>query len=298
MPPYTQRASGAPNTRGHRVYIEHDGAVISTWHDIPVFADEANRILHMVVTSPRWTNASIELAMDEPLNPLMQPPEVKRKRSRYVRNCFPHHGFVCNFGVIPQTWSDPSSMSGETGARGTNTPLDVCEIGDQVAQVGQVKQVKLLGALALGDRRQLEWKIIAVDVTDPLADRLESIEDLSTERPGLLHALQEWLMIHRIPEGKSPKLLAFTGEPKGTDSALDIVYDSHDDWQSLVSGSIDAHDLPSTVSITNVTVENSPGRVKAEEVEVAADSGTAPARMSSRAQKWFLWHTFDVYVPA
>ena len=42
-------------------------------------------------------------------------------------------------------------MDPNTGAKGDNDPLDVCEIGYRVAKRGEVRQVKVLGTLALID---------------------------------------------------------------------------------------------------------------------------------------------------
>jgi inorganic pyrophosphatase len=39
----------------------------------------------------------------------------------------------------------------ETKAKGDNDPLDVCEIGELVGYPGQIKQVKVLGVMALLD---------------------------------------------------------------------------------------------------------------------------------------------------
>ncbi len=97
---YQTRLIGAPNTLEHRVFIEQDGAVISPFHDIPLFADRDNGILNMVVEVPRWTNAKMEISKDEFFNPIKQ--DVKKGRLRFVRNCFPHHGYIWNYGAFPQ----------------------------------------------------------------------------------------------------------------------------------------------------------------------------------------------------
>lgn len=58
---------------------------------------------------------------------------------------------------------------------GDNDPLDVLEIGEQVARVGEVYPVKVLGALGMmdgggdGEEFEMDWKIIAVRASDPLA---------------------------------------------------------------------------------------------------------------------------------
>jgi hypothetical protein len=57
----------------------------------------------MIVEVPRWTNAKMEISKEEPFNPIKQ--DIKKGRLRYVRNCFPHHGYVWNYGAFPQVCS-------------------------------------------------------------------------------------------------------------------------------------------------------------------------------------------------
>lgn len=58
---YSVRKIGAANTLEHRVYIEKDGVPISPFHDIPLYANEQQTILNMIVEIPRWTNAKQEV---------------------------------------------------------------------------------------------------------------------------------------------------------------------------------------------------------------------------------------------
>ena len=90
------------NRSEHRVYIEKasDHSVVSPFHDIPLFADQNNGILNMIVEVPRWTNAKMEISKEEAFNPIKQ--DVKKGRLRFVRNCFPHHGYIWNYGAFPQ----------------------------------------------------------------------------------------------------------------------------------------------------------------------------------------------------
>jgi len=94
--------------------------------------------------------------------------------------------------VYAQTWEDPSATHPETKARGDNDPLDVCEIGESVGYVGQVKQVKVLGVMALLDEGETDWKVIVIDVSDPLANKVNDIDDVEKHCPGLLNATSEW----------------------------------------------------------------------------------------------------------
>lgn len=58
---YTARRVGAPNTLDYRVWIEKDGIPVSPFHDIPLYANEQQTVLNMVVEVPRWTNAKMEV---------------------------------------------------------------------------------------------------------------------------------------------------------------------------------------------------------------------------------------------
>jgi inorganic pyrophosphatase len=115
---------------------------------------------------------------------------------------------------IFQTWEDPNVIHPETKAKGDNDPLDVCEIGELVGYPGQVKQVKILGVMALLDEEETDWKVIVIDVNDPLAPKLNDVEDVERHLPGLLRATNEWFRIYKIPDGKPENQFAFTGECK------------------------------------------------------------------------------------
>ena len=59
---YSVRKNGAPNTLEHRIYVEKDGVPLSPFHDIPLYANEQQTILNMIVEIPRWTNAKMEVS--------------------------------------------------------------------------------------------------------------------------------------------------------------------------------------------------------------------------------------------
>jgi hypothetical protein len=42
----------------------------------------------------------IQINLKEVLNPIKQ--DVKKGKLRFVANCFPHHGYIWNYGAIPQ----------------------------------------------------------------------------------------------------------------------------------------------------------------------------------------------------
>ncbi|KAG9242127.1 inorganic pyrophosphatase [Calycina marina] len=279
---FTVRKVARPNTLEHRTYIEKDGVPISPFHDIPLYANEEQTILNMIVEIPRWTNAKMEISKEETLNPIKQ--DVKKGKLRFVRNCFPHKGYLWNYGAFPQTWEDPNVIHPETKAKGDNDPLDVCEIGETVGYVGQVKQVKILGVMALLDEEETDWKVIVIDVKDALAPKLNDVEDVERHLPGLLRATNEWFRIYKIPDGKPENQFAFTGECKNKKYATDIVRECSEAWEKLIAGKT----APGDVSITNLTVKNSAQRVSPDQLPpIGPNENLQPAPIDSSIDKWF-----------
>ncbi|KAI0543116.1 inorganic pyrophosphatase [Xylaria digitata] len=280
--PYNLHKVAAPNTLEHRVYIEQDGVPISPFHDIPLYANKEQTILNMIVEIPRWTNAKLEISKDELLNPIKQ--DVKKGKLRFVRNCFPHKGYLWNYGAFPQTWEDPNSIHPETKAKGDNDPLDVCEIGELVGYTGQVKQVKVLGVMALLDEEETDWKVIVVDINDPLAPKLNDVEDVERHLPGLLRATNEWFRIYKIPDGKPENQFAFTGECKNKAYAMDVIHECAEAWEKLITGKTPA----GGISTTNLTVSHSPSRVSPNELPpIPRKENLAPEPIDSSIDKWF-----------
>ena len=74
---YTVRKNGAPNTLEHRVYIEKDGVPVSAFHDVPLYANEQQTILNMIVEIPRWTNAKMEVSFTSLQNSPKDPSPIK-----------------------------------------------------------------------------------------------------------------------------------------------------------------------------------------------------------------------------
>ncbi|KAJ3362265.1 Inorganic pyrophosphatase [Allomyces javanicus] len=280
---YTPRYVNAANTLEHRVYIEKDGKPVSPFHDIPLYANEEKTILNMIVEIPRWTNAKLEISKEDFLNPIKQ--DVKKGKLRYVRNCFPHHGYIWNYGAFPQTWEDPNHHHPDTKAKGDNDPLDVCEIGERVGYTGQVKQVKVLGVMALLDEGETDWKVIVIDVTDPLAAKLNDIEDVERHLPGLLRATNEWFRIYKIPDGKPENVFAFSGEAKSAAYATQVVTDCHEAWKHLIAGEVE-----NDISKATLMVEDSPSLIAEDHAAYQAipeATNSAPGPIDPSVDKWF-----------
>jgi inorganic pyrophosphatase len=213
----------------------------------------------MIVEIPRWTNAKMEINKKEILNPIAQ--DIKHNQLRFVHNIFPYCGYITNYGALPQTWEDPTQLDELTQLKGDNDPLDVCEIGSRKHKRGSVIGVKVIGALGLIDEGETDWKIIAIDHTDELADQIQSIEDVENQIPGLLDAIRDWFRIYKIPSGKPANTFAFNGNYLNKEAAHKIIQHNHNAWSDLFKQSkVDSSQLKETlqtISLFNSTLTNS-----------------------------------------
>jgi len=249
MSEYTVEERGSRNSVDYRMFIKDgSGNPVSAMHDIPMLASPG--IYNMVVEVPRWSNAKMEIDLKSALNPIKQ--DVKKGKLRYVANCFPHHGYIWNYGAIPQTWEDPNHTDPSTNCKGDNDPIDICEIGQTIHQRGAVIQVKVLGVFAMIDEGETDWKLIAIDVNDPLAENLNDIHDVDKIMPGFLKATVEWFKIYKMPDGKPANEFAFNAEPKNKEFAENIIAGCNESWKKLISGETDGKGIV----LTNLSLNN------------------------------------------
>ena len=90
-------------TKSFRVYLKNkDGGICSPFHDVPLFANKSAGLVNMIVEIPRWSQAKMEINKAERFNPIVQ--DVKNGQLRFVNNVFPYHGYIWNYGALPQTW--------------------------------------------------------------------------------------------------------------------------------------------------------------------------------------------------
>lgn len=243
---FSQLRQGSKYGPNFKQYLQlANGEIGSYFHDIPLKLDYENRTAQMVVEVPRWSNGKFEISKEIEFNPIVQ--DVKKGKVRFVDNIFPYHGYIHNYGAIPQTWEDPTREIPALGSvKGDNDPLDCCEIGSSILQMGDIKNVKILGSLALIDDGELDWKVITVNLQDPLADKLNDLRDVETYMPGLLAATRDWFRDYKIPTGKPPNAFAFNGQYKNAQETVKTVQECHEAWQRLISGKMQGEKIPKT----------------------------------------------------
>jgi len=200
----------------------------------------------MLVEIPRGSRAKLEISRDEPLNPIKQ--DMKNGKLRYT-----HWPYPFNYGAFPQTWENPTHKDSNTEAFGDNDPVDVVEIGKKVHKTGDVIQVKILGAYAMIDEGQTDWKVLAIDITDEDASKYNSGTDVHEVKK---KEVFEFLRDYKIPDGKPPNKFAFNSELKDKQFALDIVEETYLHWKKLITLQIPA--TTDKYKITTVATELPP----------------------------------------
>ncbi|OTA36949.1 hypothetical protein BTJ68_02349 [Hortaea werneckii EXF-2000] len=210
-------AIGARNTLDWRMWLERDGNPASFWHDIPTYPDESSpSVINFVVEIPRWTSGKIEINREEPLNPIFH--DEEDGEPRFVQDIWPFKAYPFLYGSIPQTWESPNFDHDFTGFPGDNDPMDAFDVSQDKGYTGQIKQVKILGGLAVNDGGETDWKMLVIGLEDPIASMVDTAEDLEKYRPGVIAAYRECF-------------------------AAKTVNDSHRFWQALVAGLVDSNEI-------------------------------------------------------
>lgn len=188
----------------------------------------------MIVEVPRWTTGKFEISKELRFNPIVQ--DTKNGKLRFVNNIFPYHGYIHNYGAIPQTWEDPTIEHKlgkcDVALKGDNDPLDCCEIGSDVLEMGSIKKVKVLGSLALIDDGELDWKVIVIDVNDPLSSKIDDLEKIEEYFPGILDATREWFRKYKVPAGKPLNSFAFHEQYQNSNKTIQTIKECHNSWKN------------------------------------------------------------------
>lgn len=266
---------GSKYTTEYKNYaVDGQNQVISWFHDVPLNLDIEAAEANIVVEIPRWSNAKFEIDTKLPGNPIVQ--DVKKGAVRFVKNLFPHHGYIHNYGALPQTWEDPTHKDEALDLYGDNDPVDVCEIGSAILTTGLVKRVKILGSIALIDDGELDWKVIVIDVNDPLAENVNDIHHLYTRCPGLLETTRQWFRDYKLADGKPQNKFAYNGQYRNKKETLQLIQDCNKSWYKLITGQTKGQKLPSIENATLVGTPGYNGGYRTQQLLVGKDETDAP----------------------
>jgi len=229
---YKTTVEGEVGTASYRLKFSDDsGKAVSPWHDIPYKAGDGT--FNAMFEIPKMTKPKMEVATKEAGNPIAQD-EKKGKLRDY------HGPIFWNYGMIPQTWEDPNVEDPTTKCNGDDDPVDVVEIGSESLPQGTVAAVKPLGALAMIDEGELDWKIIAIKADDPMAAKMNDIGDVPDE---VISGIREWFRWYKTPDGKPLNSFGFEEKALVKAQTLKIIDETHEAWKKLTSGGCDAGKL-------------------------------------------------------
>lgn len=219
------------------MWLELNGDPISPWHDVPLHpTSNDTSVVNFVVEIPRWTAGKIEIKRDEPLNPIFH--DERNDAPRFRENVWPYKAHPFLYGSIPQTWESPNFNHSFTGYPGDNDPMDLFDIGQDPGYYGQVKQVKVLGGLAVVDDDETDWKIMGIDLKDPISAFVNSVEDVEKYRPGTTQAFYDWFA------GFETEKTPIIGERYQNQTfCLQQIAESHNFWRDLVAGTVDPNEI-------------------------------------------------------
>jgi len=239
---------GDDGTLEYRLFFSRDDKPISPFHDIPLYADKGAHILHFLCEIPRGTNAKMEISTAEYLNPIKQ--DVKNGKLRFVHDKYPF-----NYGAFPQTWENANLRDERTGALGDKDPVDVVDLSTHLAHRGQVYAVKVLGVWAMIDEGETDWKVLAIDVNDPHANEVNSVEDVARVFPGKIEEFYTFLRDYKIPDGKPANQFAYDGQIQSRDLALQVIEETHAEWHKLLTGETPLKTDKYNISAINTSLE-------------------------------------------
>ncbi|KAI5192712.1 nucleosome-remodeling factor 38 kDa subunit [Nematocida minor] len=252
---YKVKEFGTEYTADYAAYITLDDKVISPFHDIPASCDDF-KLVNVVNEIPRFSNAKKEINKELEYNPIKQ--DVKNGSVRFVKNMYPMKGYIWNYGAIPQTWESTEVQDTRTKIKGDNDPIDAIEIGDRIIGSGEVYKAKVLGAIAMIDGGECDWKVLVINTEDELFGKMNSLEDVEKYKPGLLSVTREWFRNYKVAdkEGNSGSKNEFANEEQyfTAEEAIEIIKETNEHWKGLIK-----KEKHTGISLVNATQTDTPG---------------------------------------
>ena len=116
---------------------------------------------------------------------------------------------------------------------GDNDPLDIVEMSPGPLEHGVVYPVKIVGALALIDEGEVDWKLLAIDANHPVAPKLQDVHHLDAFLPSFEGKLKDWFKNYKTAEGKGVNQFGYNDKLLPKTKAMEIVQQCHESWVQL-----------------------------------------------------------------
>lgn len=213
------------------LYYAHEGKRISPWHDVPFSVAKDKHgvdLLSFVCEIPRGAREKFEVHKSLAHNPVKQ--DVNKDGS--LRS-YAYSPSLINYGAIAQTWEDPNVPDEDTGFGGDNDPVDVLQLNEAPCERGAIHRVLVLGALALVDDDETDWKLLVVNVDDPAAPDWRDVGDVPVER---VNELREWFRMYKTAEGKGQNKFGLDERAVDAEHARRVARGTHELWAEYAAG--------------------------------------------------------------
>jgi len=204
---------------------------ISPWHDLP-FSTRGNggeELLTFVCEIPLGAREKVEIHKSAKFNSLRQDLHKDGSLRYYV-----YSDSIVNYGAISQTWEDPDFLDPDTHLGGDNDPVDVLQLTMMPCVRGQVQRVRVLGALALVDGGETDWKLLVVDAdAGDAASKWRDVGDVPVAR---VNAVRDWFRLYKTAEGKPENEYGLGGRAVDREHAMRVAHQTHAHWRHFVDG--------------------------------------------------------------
>src|SRR3954467_9244367 len=150
------------------------------WHDISP-GPRAPEELNVIIEIPRGSRNKYELDKDTGL-------------FRFDRLLYSAVHYPGDYGFIPRTLAEDAD------------PLDVLIMTTSPTFTGCLVEVRPIGVFDMQDRGEMDEKILAVPMRDPLYDELMELDDV---QPHFLLEVEHFFKIYKDLEGVQTKILGW-----------------------------------------------------------------------------------------
>lgn len=227
---YSTTQSGREYTLDYKVYIKDENMdIISPWNGIPYKTETDNtNEFRCVVEIPKNSMHKLEMSKNIQNNPIVH----DTNKDNSIRT-FPFP-IKWNYGFIPQTWEDPNvKIKALNYLSGDNDPVDVVILGDEVYSVGAVLDVKVIGAYAMIDNNEVDYKVIAIDSKQSNSFQINTDQDVRKYLDmNEINEIKEWFRAYK-PDSNPPTYFGYDESLLSINETLKILDDTHQHWKNI-----------------------------------------------------------------
>lgn len=212
----------------NKFYFKFNKKYISPWNDIP-YLNLKKKCYNMVCEIPKWTRKKFELDTKLKNNPIIQD-KINGKPREFI-----YGAMMWNYGFIPQTYEDPNHIYSLTGKKGDGDPIDIIDIGSKQYKIGDIIPVKVIGVIPMIDDDETDWKIVAISLSDPLADKLNTINQINKVLPGFFDAVFDWFRNYKFQRKGIRNKFSLGGKPGDKRLAEKIIKQGNLHWNTKIN---------------------------------------------------------------